>query len=161
MRDILLYLTLKHGKISSMNSASAGQAVRRDTAVEGIQEHRRRDRADPRVGAAVYILLSEEKGGDGGGIESDLSGVVINEFMASNGGCLPDKNGEYRDWIEIYNTTGQTVDLYGYGLSDSNSQRPGGRFRVSGLKRADTSSYSLPEREPPTKTPYTSTQRSN
>ena len=77
------------------------------------------------VGAAVYILLSKEQnGGDSGGADPDLSGVVINEFMASNSGCLPDENGEYGDWIEIYNPTGQTVDLYGYGLSDSNSAAP-------------------------------------
>lgn len=30
--------------------------------------------------------------------------LVINEFMASNGGTLTDPQGDYDDWIEIYNS---------------------------------------------------------
>ena len=29
--------------------------------------------------------------------------IVINEFMASNNSNEPDPQGEYDDWIEIYN----------------------------------------------------------
>ncbi|MEL7610834.1 MAG: lamin tail domain-containing protein [Bacillota bacterium] len=51
-------------------------------------------------------------------VSSGTSGVVINEFMASNGSTILDKNGMYSDWIELYNTTAEEVDLSGYGLSD-------------------------------------------
>ena len=45
--------------------------------------------------------------------------VVINEFMASNTGIITDENGETEDWIELYNTTSNDVDLSGYFLTDS------------------------------------------
>ncbi len=75
--------------------------------------------------AAVYIIVSSnEESGDTGDIGSITGTVVINEFMASNGGCLPDESGEYSDWIEIYNPSGEAVSLSGMGLSDENSGAP-------------------------------------
>ncbi len=45
--------------------------------------------------------------------------VVINEMMASNATTLADEDGDYEDWIEIYNASGSAVNLSGYGLSDN------------------------------------------
>lgn len=45
--------------------------------------------------------------------------VVINEFLASNSSTQADQNGEYDDWIELYNNTPNTIDLSGYYLSDN------------------------------------------
>jgi len=44
--------------------------------------------------------------------------LVINEFMASNDNALPGPQGDYPDWIEIYNPTGSPVMLGGYYLAD-------------------------------------------
>jgi spore coat protein CotH len=44
--------------------------------------------------------------------------VVINEVMADNASTLADPQGEFDDWIELHNTTGQEVDLTGRYLSD-------------------------------------------
>jgi spore coat protein CotH len=44
--------------------------------------------------------------------------VVINELMADNLHTLADPQGEYDDWIELRNLTGQEVDLTGHYLSD-------------------------------------------
>ena len=46
--------------------------------------------------------------------------VVINEFMASNDsiGGIADPQGEYDDWIELYNNSSETVDLSDFYLSD-------------------------------------------
>ncbi len=44
--------------------------------------------------------------------------VVINEFMADND-TITDPAGEYDDWIELYNTTSNTIDLSGMYLSDN------------------------------------------
>lgn len=43
---------------------------------------------------------------------------VISEFMASNETTLADEDGDFSDWIEIYNPDDEPVDLAGYFLSD-------------------------------------------
>ena len=44
--------------------------------------------------------------------------VVINEFLASNGNTLADENGDYEDWIELYNPTAEPINLDGYTMTD-------------------------------------------
>ncbi len=48
--------------------------------------------------------------------------VTINEFLAANDSDTPDQNGEYDDWIELYNGSGTTVDLAGYYLTDDENE---------------------------------------
>ncbi|MCA9187250.1 MAG: lamin tail domain-containing protein [Pirellulaceae bacterium] len=43
---------------------------------------------------------------------------IINEFVASNSNGLQDGDGNYSDWIEIYNPLSTSFDLTGWGLSD-------------------------------------------
>ena len=45
--------------------------------------------------------------------------VVINEIQASNQTTIADDDGDYSDWIELYNAGDVEVNLYGYGLSDN------------------------------------------
>lgn len=45
--------------------------------------------------------------------------VVLNEVSASNLSNFADNNGEYEDWVELYNTTGALVDISGWHLSDN------------------------------------------
>lgn len=45
--------------------------------------------------------------------------VRIQEFMASNGGALADEDGDFEDWIELYNAGPEPVALEGWGLSDN------------------------------------------
>lgn len=47
------------------------------------------------------------------------NGVVINELMASNTATVADDAGEFDDWIELYNTSTQNIDLSGYYLTDN------------------------------------------
>lgn len=44
--------------------------------------------------------------------------LVINEIMADNGSTAYDSNGENDDWIELYNTTNNGLNLSGLYLSD-------------------------------------------
>jgi hypothetical protein len=44
--------------------------------------------------------------------------LVVNEFMASNSATVVDQNGEYNDWIELYNNTPSTISTSGLYLSD-------------------------------------------
>ena len=46
---------------------------------------------------------------------NDNSGIplVINEFMASNDSIIQDPQGQYEDWVEIYNYGTGAIDLAG------------------------------------------------
>lgn len=48
-------------------------------------------------------------------------GVVINELLPVNISVVADQNGQYDDWIELYNKRDTVVDLSGYFLTDSKS----------------------------------------
>ncbi|HOY30897.1 MAG TPA: CotH kinase family protein [Bacteroidales bacterium] len=48
--------------------------------------------------------------------------VVINELSPSNNSVRVDEDGDYPDWIELYNTGSSVVYLGGYKLSDNSSQ---------------------------------------
>lgn len=57
-------------------------------------------------------------------IASNSSGLVINEFLASNSAGILDPAGELEDWIEIFNPTSSAISLSGHQLSD-NLANPG------------------------------------
>ena len=46
------------------------------------------------------------------------SDLVISEFMADNDGYLADEDGEYSDWIEIFNRGSDDESLQGWYLTD-------------------------------------------
>ena len=52
------------------------------------------------------------------------SNVVINEVMAENYNSVADQDGEFDDWVELYNLTGASIDLSGYYLSDRPNSNP-------------------------------------
>jgi CotH kinase protein/Lamin Tail Domain/Secretion system C-terminal sorting domain len=47
-----------------------------------------------------------------------LGDVVINELMASNTQTATDNNGQYDDWIELFNKSAAAVNIGGYYISD-------------------------------------------
>ncbi|MBK9024359.1 MAG: CotH kinase family protein [Saprospiraceae bacterium] len=51
-------------------------------------------------------------------ITLSAGGLVINEIMASNTKTIQDQDGEYDDWIELYNNSDATINLENYKLSD-------------------------------------------
>jgi hypothetical protein len=44
--------------------------------------------------------------------------VSLNEIMASNNTTLADDDGDYEDWVEIYNHGNDPVNLHNFGLTD-------------------------------------------
>ncbi|WP_367388554.1 CotH kinase family protein [Lewinella sp. LCG006] len=44
--------------------------------------------------------------------------LVINEFMASNDITAADQDGEFDDWVELYNNSSEGISLDGYYLTD-------------------------------------------
>ena len=61
-------------------------------------------------------------------LNSLYSQLKINEYSCSNITTLNDDNGEYHDWIELYNTTAASVNLTGYSLSDSKNNTAKWKF---------------------------------
>lgn len=47
------------------------------------------------------------------------SKIVLNEWMSNNEFGILDKDGDASDWIEIHNTSDETISLDGYALSDN------------------------------------------
>ena len=48
--------------------------------------------------------------------------VVINEMIAANNSINSDADGDFSDWLELFNETEQTVQLQGYYLSDDSDE---------------------------------------
>ena len=67
----------------------------------------------PGVNMSDVAVLAENWGKD----QSQIT-LVINEFMAENDRFIQDPNGDYQDWIEIYNYGDYTVDIGGMYLTD-------------------------------------------
>ena len=63
--------------------------------------------------ALLFLILAT------GTMPAFAQGVVVNELLASNAATLADPDfGEFGDWIELYNASGETVDLGGAFLTD-------------------------------------------
>ncbi|MBW2961021.1 lamin tail domain-containing protein [Mesonia aestuariivivens] len=47
--------------------------------------------------------------------------LAINEIMASNDDVVADEEGDYEDWIEIFNYGNTAINLDGFGLTDDSA----------------------------------------
>ncbi|MFC1636600.1 lamin tail domain-containing protein, partial [Planctomycetota bacterium] len=59
--------------------------------------------------------------------------LVINEFMASNSSSIRDPQGQYDDWIELYNAGTESLDAAGMYLTDDLDQPT--KWRIPGVIR--------------------------
>lgn len=48
--------------------------------------------------------------------------IVINECMPNNTNTAADQDGEYNDWVELYNISNSPINLQGYFLSDRRTE---------------------------------------
>ena len=53
------------------------------------------------------------------GIAPSKPHPIIQEVMAANSRTVVDEDGDYSDWIEIWNPHSSPIELLGYGLSDN------------------------------------------
>ncbi|MFT4875929.1 MAG: hypothetical protein ACI8S2_000660 [Bacteroidia bacterium] len=49
--------------------------------------------------------------------------LVINEVMASNAATIADEDGDYTDWLELYNSSNTAMDLSQYWLTDDKDEK--------------------------------------
>ena len=71
-------------------------------------------------------------------LKADYSKIMINEVCAKNT-TISSNDGKFYDYIELYNPTGNDVDISGYGLSDTEDkpfkfQFPGGSVLKAGSR---------------------------
>src|SRR5882762_3456930 len=59
--------------------------------------------------------------------------IIISEFMADNKSTFADENGQFPDWIEIYNTSAGTVNLNGWSLTDDPTRQARWFFPATNL----------------------------
>lgn len=71
-----------------------------------------------RIGARFLLLFLSICVCAYGVMRADGAGIRINEIMASNGATITDEDGDYPDWIELYNAGSAAVNLTDWGLSD-------------------------------------------
>ena len=64
----------------------------------------------------IYLISPKEAGRRVGG--SRFDGLVISEVMAANNSAVPDENGEFSDWLELYNGTGADLDMEGVMITN-------------------------------------------
>lgn len=69
------------------------------------------------IGVIIYTNNQQGKMDTPEG-QAEIGQLILNEVMASNKSVFPDENGEYPDWIEVYNPGDTAIDLSNYGLSD-------------------------------------------
>ncbi|UKI19605.1 MAG: lamin tail domain-containing protein [Oscillospiraceae bacterium] len=60
-----------------------------------------------------------EQGTQQPGPQGSTSSVYITEIVSRNESTLADDDGEYSDYIELYNSSSSRVALKGYYLSDN------------------------------------------
>ncbi|MBP3540581.1 MAG: lamin tail domain-containing protein [Clostridia bacterium] len=64
----------------------------------------------------MYLIFPKEAGRHVG--HSAYDGLVISEVMSANNSAVPDENGEFYDWLEIYNGTGADLNMEGVMLTN-------------------------------------------
>lgn len=70
----------------------------------------------------AYSVVSFARMAEAGAVDLrpafDPAGVRINELMAANRTQLMDEDGDWSDWLELYNASPEPVDMTGCALSD-------------------------------------------
>ncbi|MEG0493491.1 MAG: lamin tail domain-containing protein [Clostridia bacterium] len=66
--------------------------------------------------AIMYFIFPKAAGRHVG--NSRYSGLVISEVMAANSTAVPDENGNFSDWLELYNGTGEDLNMEGVMITN-------------------------------------------
>ena len=69
-----------------------------------------RSLTSPSLAVLVFLLSAT--------LHPAAANPIISEFMASNTTVIADEDGDYSDWIEIYNPTTSPINLDQWCLTD-------------------------------------------
>ena len=90
-----------------------------------MREHRRRVKKIWRHCRLCCLLVCAATATRG-----DAQGIFINEFMAANTEAVVDPQGQYDDWVELYNASSAPIDVGDWYLTDDLSEPT--RWRIPG-----------------------------
>jgi hypothetical protein len=76
-------------------------------------------------GACMVLLIT---------ISADAQSIVINELMTSNAGAVQDEDGDTSDWIELYNNSGNPVNLQRWTITDDSLETDKWEFPAATLQ---------------------------
>ncbi len=65
------------------------------------------------LGCSVFSLSACK------GVEPSTPAIAINEVVSSNDGVSIDESGQTEDWLELVNTSAETLNLSNYAIADS------------------------------------------
>ena len=66
--------------------------------------------------------IPEEEAAPAAELPPVYTGLVISEFMEKNKAVLPDEDGDFSDWIELYNSGSESVSLALWRISDKENK---------------------------------------
>lgn len=69
----------------------------------------------------IAVILSCNNGNNNAEVDKSKN-IVVNEILPKNSHFGSDQNGEFDDWIELYNLANEDMDISGYYLSDSKKE---------------------------------------
>lgn len=117
--DTLMLFNASGTAVDTVNIPALGKDIsyaRQDTAKWTVCE-------EPTPGAANthenYVAMTQVAGN---------SPIVLNELVARNKTVLADENGQYNDYVELYNRSGDAVNLKGWYISDNEANPRRWRF---------------------------------
>lgn len=76
--------------------------------------------AQPTEWRESYVLLGSP--GQPNSLPPDVSSLFVNEILAANTQTLPDEQGEFDDWFELYNASDDSLNIGGLCFSDDAAQ---------------------------------------
>lgn len=108
---------IKSGGEAIILTASSGTKLSESSAV-ALATDKSYGRIPNGTGNWVFIDTPTPGTNNSGASSTVPEKIAINEFVSSNVGGIQDEDGDYEDWIEIYNYGDEAVNLSGFGLSD-------------------------------------------
>ncbi len=70
------------------------------------------------IGILIVMYLIFPKAAGRHVTSTIYDGLVISEVMAANSSAVPDENGDFPDWMELYNGTGADLNLEGVMITN-------------------------------------------
>jgi hypothetical protein len=74
------------------------------------------------LGSLIFLFLMSTRWALPTPRQENFDAPLINEFMVANKSGLTDEDGDYSDWIEIFNPGAQAINLSGWSLTDNPDQ---------------------------------------